>query len=116
MAAIMSSLRTHCQAHNSACPSRGSVYNFCKYLSPPSYEIESLPKALRATLYNLGEDAVIPGAQLVYYAFHYGSTAALCQASALPWIDLYQASLRPAWRPRSRGLLEAVMRARGIVF
>ena len=67
-----------------------------------------------ATLYNLAPDAVVPGAQLVFYCFNYGSLAAMSFAAGLPWLDLRRASRLRGWRSRSRGLLDAVMRVRGI--
>jgi hypothetical protein len=65
-------------------------------------------------LYNLSPADRIPGHQLAFYCFNYGSLAAISYAAGLPWLDLYQARFLRGWRPRSAGLLEAVMRARGI--
>lgn len=56
----------------------------------------------------------MPGPQLAFYCLNYGSLAAISYAAGLPWLDLYQAGRLRGWRPRSRGLLDAVLRARGI--
>jgi hypothetical protein len=65
-------------------------------------------------LYNLGPTGTVPGHQLAFYCFNYGSLAAVSYAAGLPWLDLHQARRLQGWRPRSRGLLDAVMRVRGI--
>jgi hypothetical protein len=56
----------------------------------------------------------VPGHQLAFYCFDYGSLAAISFAAGLPWLDLYQARRMRGWRPRSFGLLAAVMRRRGL--
>lgn len=111
---LMDELRKFCSYKALPCPARSSVYNFAKHVRGNTYRPMDLHEELRASLYNLDLKSPVPGHQLVYYAFHYGTLAAVSQASGLPWIDLYQASLLPAWRPRSKGLLHSVMRARGI--
>ena len=112
---LMRELKRYCIAHGERCPSRASLYNFAKNVQAHSYLPKDLQRELRDSLYNLAQDQPVPGHQLVFYALHNGNTAAICQAAALPWLDLYQASLLPGWRPRSRGLLRAIMRSRGIV-
>jgi len=74
----------------------------------------TLPSSVQAALYNLELSAPVPGRQLAFALFHYGDLAALSFAAGLPWLSLYQAARLPAWRPRTRGLLEAVLRVRGI--
>ncbi len=115
MTKLMSELQDFCTVKSLPCPSRSSIYNFAKYMRGNLYKPMDLPDDIRASLYNLDHETPVPGHQLVYYAFHYGTLSAISQASGLPWIDLYQASLLPAWRPRSKGLLLAVMRSRGMV-
>ncbi len=115
MTKLMKDLSTFCDKNQLPCPSRASIYNFAKHVPANTYDPAQLQEDIRATLYNLDDQTRIPGHQLVYYAFHYGTLRAVSQASGLPWIDLYQASFLPAWRPKSRCLLEAVLRARGIV-
>jgi hypothetical protein len=56
----------------------------------------------------------VPGHQLAFYCFNYGSLGAISYAAGLPWLDLYQARRMRGWRPRSFGLLLAVMRRRGL--
>ena len=90
----------------------------CTTPSPGSlgtlYQASQLPPHVSAALYNLAPDAIVPGHQLVFYCYNYGTLAAVSYASGLPWLDLYQASSLRGWRPRSRGLLQAAMRARAI--
>ncbi len=95
-------------------PSRASVYNLLPRLDGHAYRIPALPTCVRQSLYNLPADGSIPGHQLVFYCFNYGSLAAVSYAAGLPWLDLFQASRLRGWRARSRGLLAAVMRTRGI--
>lgn len=73
-----------------------------------------LPPAVRDALYNLTADSEVPGHQVAFYCFNYGDSAAVSFAAGLPWLALYQAGRLPGFRPRSRGLFEAVMRARGL--
>lgn len=95
-------------------PSRATVYNSLTRIPGHVYRTELLPPAVRESLYNLSLDGRVPGHQLVFYCFNYGSLPAMSYAAGLPWIDLFQASRMRGWRTRSRGLLEAVMRVRGI--
>jgi hypothetical protein len=69
---------------------------------------------VQGALYNLGPTGQVPGHQLVFHAFQHGDTRAMSFAAGLPWLDLYQAQRMRGWRARSRGLLDAVMRRRGI--
>jgi len=95
-------------------PSRASVYKLLATLPTPTYRLRSLPAAVQDALYNLVPASVVPGHQLVFYCFNYGDLAAMSFAAGLPWLALYQALLLPGYRARSRGLLEAVARVRGI--
>jgi hypothetical protein len=79
-----------------------------------SYRIEDLPPHVRETLYNLPATGEVPGHQLAFHCFNYGSVAAMSFAAGLPWLALYQASRLRGWRARSRALLGAVLTARGI--
>ncbi|HEV8240093.1 MAG TPA: hypothetical protein VGS57_12050 [Thermoanaerobaculia bacterium] len=79
-----------------------------------SYSIAGLPAAVRATLYNLSDTGEVPGHQLAFYCFNYGGLEAMSFAAGLPWLALYQAARMRGWRPRSRGLLAAVLDAREI--
>jgi hypothetical protein len=90
-------------------PSRATVYNSLATIEGHTYRVAALPPEARRAVYNLSADASVPG-----HCFNHGSLAAACFAAGLPWLDLYQASRLPGWRPRSRGLLLAAMRARGL--
>ena len=65
-------------------------------------------------MYNLGPEAEVPGHQLAFYCFNYGDLPAVSFAAGLPWLALYQARRLPGYRARSRGLIDAVMRVRGV--
>ncbi len=94
-------------------PSRASIYNFLPRCPPHRYAIAELPEWVRAALYNL-TTGTVPGHQLVFYAFQYGDSRAMCFAASLPWIDLYLADRMRGWRARSHGLLRAAMKYRAI--
>jgi hypothetical protein len=99
---------------------RASLYNAIERVPVPALPRSSLPEAVLQSLYNLAEPtgssegADIPCDQIAFYAFNYGSTAAVSFASGLPWLCLHRAARRPGWRPKSRALLSAVMKYRGI--
>ncbi len=95
-------------------PSRATVYKLLDVVPTPTYALCELPPAVRHALYNLGPDGDIPGHQVAFYCFNYGDVAAMSFAAGLPWVALHQARRLPGFRARSRGLLEAVVRARGI--
>ncbi len=102
-----------CAASGLKPPARATVYNAFDRLEPRCYRVSTLPPHAVEALYNLAPDTVVPGPQLAFYCFNYGSLAAVSFAAGLPWLDLYQARLLRGWRPRSRGLFDAVMHARG---
>lgn len=110
----MRELRQRCEAREQRCPSRATVYTFMRRDPGRSYEVERLPPAVRAALYNLSPAGHVPGAQLAFYCFNYGDLDAIHHASGLPWLPLYQAYRMRGWRPRSRGLLRAVLVTRRI--
>ena len=93
---------------------RASLYNALARIEGHTYAIADLPAPVARALYNLAATGRVPGHQLAFYCFNYGSVPAISFAAGLPWLDLYQARRFRGWRPRSAGLLEAVMRARGI--
>jgi hypothetical protein len=93
-------------------PSRAALYAALSSLEGSRHEVARLPPRVRQALYNLAPDAVVPGHQLAFYCFNYGSVAAASFAAGLPWLDLYQAARARGWRPRSRGLLLAALKAR----
>lgn len=99
----------------------------------PLFRVEDLPTEVRVALYNLAlspapgvpapgvarerehaSAAAVPGDQLVFYAFNYGSPRAVSFAAGLPALCLERALRRPGWRPKSRSLLRAIMNYREI--
>ncbi len=114
MAALQRRVSDRCRAAGLKAPSRASLYNAFSLIDGHSFVIASLPPAVVETLYNLDRSGVVPGHQLAFYCFNYGSLGAVSYAATLPWLDLYQAARRRGWRPRSQGLLQSVMRVRGI--
>jgi hypothetical protein len=95
-------------------PARSSLYNAMTRIEGHTYAIADLPAPVADALYNLNATGCLPGHQLAFYCFNYGSVPAISFAAGLPWLDLYQARRLRGWRPRSAGLLGAVMRARGM--
>ena len=111
---ISSRLEELCTEHGLDVPARATIYQAMARTPSRSYEVRTLPAAVRETLYNLAEDGTVPGHQLVFHCLNYGGVQALSFAAGLPWLALYQAARLPGWRLRSRGLLEAILRTRGI--
>lgn len=110
-------LRAYCVEHGVRPLARASLYNALDRVPLPVRAWSSLPRAVQQSLYNLGEQsdgADIPCDQIVFYAFNYGSTVAISFASGLSWLCLHRAARRPGWRPKSRALLAAIMKYRGI--
>jgi hypothetical protein len=114
MKTVLADLQVFCDRRRLACPCRATVYKLMRTLPIHRYPISSLPPAVQTTLYNLDPQGDIPGHQLAFYCFNYGDLPALCFGAGLPWVDLYQAVRMRGFRARSRGLLEAVNRVRGI--
>jgi len=114
MATLLEGVRRFCERRGLRPPSRAAVYRLLERIDGHSYEMADLPHDVRITLHNVDPSTRVPGAQLAFHCFNYGSGRALSFAAGLPWLDLYQARRKRGWRPRSRGLLEAVCRARGI--
>lgn len=114
MSALHQRITRVCERHGLKVPVRASLYNALGRLEGHSYRIADLPEPVEEVLYNLDRSADVPGRQLAHYCFNYGSLAAISFAAGLPWLDLYQARRLRGWRPRSRGLLESVLRVRGI--
>jgi len=112
MAVLMREVASFCAALGLRAPCRATVYKALRTLPSPTLAVASLPDEVRRTLYNLGEVASIPAHQLAFYCLNYGEPRALSFAAGLPWLALYQASHLRGWRPRSRGLLAAIMAAR----
>ena len=114
MTALQRSISARCAAEGVTPPVRASLYNALTRIEGHTYAVADLPAPVADALYNLAAADRVPGRQLAFYCFNYGSLPAVSFAAGLPWLDLYQARRLRGWRPRSAGLLDAVMRARGI--
>ena len=114
MIALRQRVAETCEAFGLKPPARATLYNAFDRLGPRRYRVSTLPRHAVEALYNLAPNTVVPGPQLAFYCFNYGSLAAVSFAAGLPWLELYQARRLRGWRPRSRGLFDAVMRARGL--
>ena len=111
---ISGRLERFCRERGCGVPARATIYQAMARAPSRSYEVNELPAAVRETLHNLAEDGAVPGHQLAFHCLNYGGVRALSFAAGLPWLALYQAARLPGWRPRSRGVLEAILRTRGI--
>jgi hypothetical protein len=110
-------LAQFCEAEALPVPTRSSLYNAVSRVPVPDVSWGALPPAVRASLYNLepsADDDRLPGDQVVFHAFNHGAPRALSYAAGMPWLCLWRAEKRRGWRPKSRALLRAVMRYRGI--
>ncbi len=114
MGALLQELRAFCERSGFPTPARATVYSFMATAETARYVPSHLPPSVQQALYNLGPDTPVPGHQLAFYCFNYGDLRAVSFASGLPWLALYQAGRLRGFRPKSRGLLEAVLRVRGI--
>lgn len=114
MSEVLRRIAERCRDEGLASPSRATVYKLLGSLPTSTYRLAELPPAVRRALYNLGPESEVPGHQLAFYCFNYGELGAVSFAAGLPWLALYQARRLPGYRAKSRGLLEAVARVRGI--
>jgi hypothetical protein len=114
MAALQRLVSERCRSAGLKTPVRASLYNALARLEGHNYTVATLPTLVVEALYNIAPDGRVPGQQLAFYCFNYGSLGAISYAAGLPWLDLYQARRLRGWRPRSFGLLLAVMRRRGL--
>ncbi len=111
---LLARIRACCAERGVKPPSRATVYKAMDTLPGPTYRVADLPPAVQAALYNLNAESRVPAHQVAFYCFNYGTLAALCFAAGLPWLALHQAQRLPGYRSKSRGLIEAVARVRGI--
>jgi hypothetical protein len=93
-------------------PSRATIYNFAACVPTAVHQVADLPAHVRRALYNLDAASLVPEAQIVFYCFNYGDLRAVSFAAGRSWLALYQAGRTRGWRPKSRGLFQAVLRAR----
>jgi hypothetical protein len=114
MAEVLARIGERCRRRGLSPPSRATVYKLVETLPTRKYRLAELPRAAQDALYNLGPESDVPGHQVAFYCFNFGDLEAVSFASGLPWLALHQALRMPGHRARSRGLIEAVARARGI--
>ncbi len=114
MAEILVQIGERCLRGGVEPPSRATVYKLLKSLPTPLLRVSRLPPPVRRALYNLGPETDVPAHQVAFYCFNYGDLAAVSFAAGLPWLAIHQSLRLPGYRARSRGLVEAVARARGI--
>ena len=114
MSELLANLRRTCSKRGLKAPSRATTYKLLTRLPVPIYRVADLPGSVRDALYNLEPESEVPAHQLVFYCFNYGDLEAVSFAAGLPWLAIYQAQRLRGFRPRSRGLIEAVARARRI--
>lgn len=109
---VLERLGSECRARGFRAPSRATVYNFIDHGSLPLFRIANLPRHVRDTLFNLSPQTDVPGDQLAFHCLNYGGPSAMSFAAGLPWWPLHRASSRRGWRPKSRGVLDAILRVR----
>lgn len=114
MASVLEELRARCVTLGVTPPSRATVYNYRDRAPVPTLDMRGLPREVRETLYNLSSDAMVPAHQVAFRAINEGGARAVSYAAGLPWLALHRARGLRGWRPRSRGLIVAICRARGI--
>ena len=114
MADLQAEIGRFCEARGLRSPSRAALYRLLDRIPGHAYPMTALPHDVRLTLHNVDPTALIPGDQIAFLCFHDGNLRALSFAAGMPWLDLHQARRKRGWRPKSRGMLEAVCRARGI--
>jgi hypothetical protein len=112
MVDVQRELRVFCKLSRLRMPSRAALYRARRLLPLAGHRVSDLPVEVQESLYNLAPDALVSGEQLVFYAFNYGTTAAMSFAASLPVVCLERAALRGGWRPKSLSLLESVLRTR----
>lgn len=111
---LIESAAVFCKARGLRVPSRTTIYGLIDALELPRVSMADLPPAAQRALYNLEPQSAVPGSQVAFACFNYGGLEAMCYAAGLPWLFLYRASKMRGWRPKSRNLLVAAMRARHI--
>ena len=114
MKQVMFDLNSYCKRRSLRCPSRATLYQFLNKVELPTIRVASLPPTVKQALYNFTDSSEVPEHQLAFYCLNYGDVPAMSFAAGLPWLALYQAARMRGWRPKSRGLLRAIMKTRRI--
>ncbi len=107
-------LARRCRSAEIRPPARATVYKLIDSLPTPRYRVNELPASVQSALYNFEPGSEVPGHQLAFYCFNYGDLRAMSFAAGLPWLAIHQALRLPGYRPKCRGLIEAVARTRRI--
>ncbi len=109
---VCTKISAHCLAHGLKVPSRATVYNYRTIAKTTPVVSSLLPPEVRSCLYNLEGVVTVPAHQLVFHCLNYGNIRAMSFAASMPWLALFQAGRMRGWRPKSRGLLDAIERGR----
>jgi hypothetical protein len=115
MLSVRRSVSRFCRDRGLREPSRATLYNAIERVPSPAYSLLALPPHIRRCLHNLDDDAIVPGPQVAFAVFNRGESAALSWAAGMPWLCLKAAMKLPGFRPKSRALLDAVLRYRGVL-
>lgn len=110
---VWQKIGAYCRRRGLRSPSRATIYNVMARVDPPLYATNELPEPVRRCLHNVRGGSV-SGHQVAFAAFNYGDARALSFAAGMPWACLYRAARMPGFRPKSLGLLRAVLSYRGI--
>jgi len=86
---ILGRLNAQCLEAGVAAPARATVYNFMAKTPGRLYRVGELPTSVQQALYNVDAQSEVPGRQLVFYCFNYGTSAAMMFAAGMPWLALY---------------------------
>ena len=111
---ILAEISRGCRARALEPPSRATVYKLMAGFSGPAFVVGDLPPEVQAALYNLTPESEVPPHQIAFACFNHGDLRAVSFAAGLPWLAIHQALRLREYRKKSRGLLEAVARVRGI--
>ena len=114
MVDLLGEIGRFCQVRGLRRPSRTAMYRLLDGIAEHTYDPNALPHDVRVTLYNVDLTARIPGGQLAFHCFNFGNGRAMSFAAGLPWLDIHHARRKRGWRAKSRGVLDAVCRVRGI--
>jgi len=114
MRELLADLHKHCRERALAPPSRATVYKLMGELPCPKLRVGDLPAPVQHALYNFEPESEVPAHQVAFHCFNHGSLPAISFAASLPWLAIYQALRMHGYRARSRGLVLAVARVRGI--